>query len=343
LRDNSAEAVELFRRELLLCGLDASENVAIVASQGKLVARADAFLTAASLVGASAYVLTIPPVEGVRGTIGVGQTSLSGQRDLVELLKRADLVVDLAFLHFSPEQTEILEAGVRVLACVEPLPVLGRLFPTVELRRRVEGAAERLAAATELRVTSAAGTDVTYSLTGGLRVLDEYGFTDSAGRWDHWPSGFVATHAAEDGVEGRVVLKANDVLLLPVPHVVREPVTLEIRGGYIVDIAGDNLDSVVLRDFFAAAEDDPEALAVSHIGWGLNRDARWEVYPHQDALQMDFRAYSGNVLFSTGPNTDMGGTRETPWHLDIPMRDCSLYLDGEPVVEKGQLMTAARV
>ena len=47
-------------------------------------------------------------------------------------------------------------------------------------------------------------------------------------------------------------------------------------------------------------------------------------------------------MFSTGPNTDMGGTRETPVHLDIPMRYCSLELDGEPVVDAGRLLQPAQ-
>ena len=46
-------------------------------------------------------------------------------------------------------------------------------------------------------------------------------------------------------------------------------------------------------------------------------------------------AFHGNVLFSTGPNTELGGTNDTACHLDIPLRHCSLFLDGRPVVCDG--------
>ena len=45
---------------------------------------------------------------------------------------------------------------------------------------------------------------------------------------------------------------------------------------------------------------------------------------------MESRAFYGNVLFSTGPNTDMGGKRDTKGHIDMPMCDCTVLLDGAP-------------
>jgi len=53
---------------------------------------------------------------------------------------------------------------------------------------------------------------------------------------------------------------------------------------------------------------------------------------------MEVRAFSGNVLVSTGPNTQTGGPNNTQCHLDIPMRNCSLYLDDRPVVVVGDLV-----
>ncbi len=53
---------------------------------------------------------------------------------------------------------------------------------------------------------------------------------------------------------------------------------------------------------------------------------------------MNALSYYGNVLFSTGPNTEVGGTNDTPCHLDIPMRNCSLYLDDQPIVVAGKIV-----
>ncbi len=71
---------------------------------------------------------------------------------------------------------------------MEPLHVLKQMFPTEDLRRRVEYAKRGCwSEAKALRFTSEAGTDVTYQL-GQYPVISEYGYTDEPGRWDHFPS-----------------------------------------------------------------------------------------------------------------------------------------------------------
>ena len=53
---------------------------------------------------------------------------------------------------------------------------------------------------------------------------------------------------------------------------------------------------------------------------------------------MELRAFAGNVLFSTGPNELFGGPNHTQCHLDIPMRNCSLYLDERPIIVDGEIV-----
>ncbi len=52
---------------------------------------------------------------------------------------------------------------------------------------------------------------------------------------------------------------------------------------------------------------------------------------------MDARAFAGNFLFSLGPNNEVGGSNNSPCHIDIPMRNCTVALDGVEVVRKGKL------
>lgn len=339
IADNDGRAVSLFRQELLLCGVVAGQTVAIVAPVGAFQERAEGFVLAAESLGARAFVLSLPgqTSEWLGGVSKTGRTPLAEHAELVELLKGADLVIDLVMMLFSSEQLELQAVGVRILTCAEPLPVLQRLFPTLELRELVEAAGERLARASVLRVTSENGTDVTYRI-GNYPVLTEYGYTDQPGRWDMWPSGFVATHADDDGVEGTIVLAPGDVLLVPTLHYVREPITLRIEDGYVLEIEGDGLDALFLRDALPPQEEDPDAYAVSHIGWGLNSKAEWSWFGIPGMFGMNQRSFAGCVMASTGPNTELGGTRDTPYHIDIPMRDCSLELDGEVIVRAGEVV-----
>ena len=84
---------------------------------------------------------------------------------------------------------------------------------------------------------------------------------------------------------------------------------------------------------------DPKAYSISHIGWGLNHNAVWTGHATGiGGIGMDGRAFYGNVLFSTGPNTELGGTNDTACHLDLPMRECTLYLDDDLIVKNGEII-----
>ena len=81
------------------------------------------------------------------------------------------------------------------------------------------------------------------------------------------------------------------------------------------------------------------AYAVSHIGWGLNRRARWDAmhfYDKADFNGTELRAFAGNFLYSTGANEVAG--RHTLGHFDLPLRGCTVSLDGVRVVEDGVLL-----
>jgi 2,5-dihydroxypyridine 5,6-dioxygenase len=331
--------VDLCAKELALCGLREGETVAVLSQGDERTDYVNAFLAAAARFGAVAFHVRLPDVSSsVDGEVGawtVGATPLAGNRPALDALKGVDLVIDTIFLLFSPEQREIQEAGTRILLCMEPVDNLARMFPTPDLRRRVEAGAELLSAASELRFTNASGTDVRYRL-GAYPVMTQYGYTDTPGRWDHWPSGFVFTGGADDGVDGRVVIAPGDILL-PFKEYAREAVELTIEHGRIVDIRG-GVEAAILRDYIEGFEDQ-DAYGISHIGWGMMKEARWSgLATDRRSIHMEARSFLGNVLFSTGPNGELGGANATPCHLDVPMRDCSLFLDDEPVVIDGDVI-----
>ena len=333
------DIVSLFKKELALCDVHEGTTVAVLSEVGNRADYAAGFMSAARQLGAHTFNVNLPGMGASTDEKfgNVGQTPLAGNRAAIEALKSADLVVDLVFLLFSPEQIEIQRAGTRVLLVVEPFEVLSRLFPTQELRERVERAEARLAKGRQLRFTNAAGTDVTYDL-GQYPAMCEYGFTDRPGRWDHWPSGFAFTGGNDAGVNGRVVMAPGDVVY-PFKTYVRDPIEFVIREGRIADIRG-GFDAMVVREFMAGF-DDADAYGISHIGWGLNQDAQWAAHVlGVPGIGMDGRAFYGNVLFSTGPNVELGGTNATPCHLDLPMRGCTLMLDDELILRDGEVVPA---
>ena len=319
-------------RELELCGIREDDSVAILTAGSREV-HAAAMFAAAESMGALAYEVRVSPRRSAGMDTGTyGTTPLAGNRAAIQSLKEADLVIDLIGLLFSPEQEEILDSGTRMVLAMESIPILTRLFPSKDLRRRVEAGERLMGKAASIRLTNPAGTEVTYDV-GTMSILTEYGYSDQPGRWDHWPSGFVATAPDEGGVNGRIVLSPGDIVC-EFRRYLQTPVEMRVEEGRIVDISG-GIDADLMRDYIEGFSDD-DAYAIAHVGWGLNERARWSALLTEPRSQgMEARSFYGNVLISTGPNTEFGGTNASECHLDIPMHGCTLYLDDDPVVVDG--------
>jgi 2,5-dihydroxypyridine 5,6-dioxygenase len=270
----------------------------------------------------------------------LGETPLTNNPVALAAMKNSDIVLDLMLLLFSPEQMEILESGTKILLAVEPPEVLVRAVPTEADRERVLAASKLLKAAKKMHVTSPAGTDVTFKL-GDFPTISEYGFCEEPGRWDHWPSGFLFTFANEGGSDGIIVIDRGDILL-PQKNYVSDKITMHLREGFVRSIEGD-IDAALLREFMEAYK-DPEAYAIAHIGWGMQPRCFWHTLSLVDreaTSGQDARAFEGNFLFSLGPNNEAGGTRTTPCHLDIPLRNCTVELDDVVVVRNGKVIDEA--
>jgi 2,5-dihydroxypyridine 5,6-dioxygenase len=337
--DSLARLAKLFEQELILCGLQPQETVAILSEGRQRQEYADAFALAAQSLGARVFSLDLPSTGALTpGELGVksGATGLATLRDsALEALLRADLLIDLAFMLWSHEQHEIRAAGTRIISCIEPPSILERLFPSEERRQRVLRARDLIASGSTMRITNRAGTDVTYSY-GTYSVHYQFGFSDEPGRWDHFASAMVNTVADDDAVDGVVVLSPGD-LIFPYCRYVEQPVRLTIKGGYVREVDG-STDAMLIADYLALFS-DPRGYQVSHIGWGMDERARWDVLAAGvGGIGIDARSYEGSVMFSTGPNIEFGGTNDTPCHIDIPMRACSLWIDDRLVIREGEIV-----
>ncbi|KAF1020845.1 MAG: 2,5-dihydroxypyridine 5,6-dioxygenase [Paracidovorax wautersii] len=331
-----ASFTEICLHQLKMSGVRDGERLIVLTQGHDRLDYADAFMAAGQRLGASMYHLRLPAPLPTAGW-SVGVTGLAAMPEAVEALKNCDMLIDCIFLLFSKEQFAIQAAGTRILTAVEPPALLARLLPYPELREKVEIAATLLANAKVMRITSPHGTDVSYRL-GTYPTIPEYACTDTPGRWDHWPSGFVFTGGDDDGVDGQIVVAPGDILL-PQNLMVRESITYTIEKGWITDIRG-GLEAQIVKAYMDDFN-DPRGYGMSHVGWGMTPHARWHNFVPGEfpgGMGMEPRSFYGNVMFSTGPNNELGGPNDTACHLDIPMRGCSLFLDGEPVVVDGDIV-----
>jgi 2,5-dihydroxypyridine 5,6-dioxygenase len=333
--------IESFAQVLALSKLAPGDAVALLSeTQSRALNVSLAELAALSL-GARPFHVVLPtpaqraPVP-VRSTGASG--ALQGLKPALAALASSALVVDLTLegmLH-APELPEILERGARLLMVSNEHPdVLERLVPEPADEVKVRAGIKLLRAAKRMRVTSAAGSDLAVDLAGAL-VGGVWGYCAKPGQVAHWPGGLVLAFPKARSVNGTLVLDRGDVNLT-FKRYLESAVRLTIVEDYVTRIEGDGLDGELMRSYIAAWG-EREAYAVSHVGWGINSRARWEalaLYDKRDVNGTELRAFAGNFLFSTGANETAG--RRTLGHFDLPMRNCTVELDGRAVVSAGAL------
>lgn len=264
-----------------LCRLTKDENVVILTGESCHQQNLDAAMRATLRKSSKVIRLELPPLPPIGPVQGertsVQTTPLSGHLFAINVLKKADLVIDLMGLLHSKEQTDILATGTRMLMVIEPPDVIARMLPTLSDKRRVMAADKRLREAKSMKVTSQAGTNLMLDV-GQFSTLPEYGFADEPGHWDHWPSGFISTWPNEGSAHGRVIIDVGDMMFPFKIYVQSEPIALEIEKGRIVSIEG-GFEAKYLRRHLESY-DDPQAFAVSHVGWGLQSKGKRTVNTH---------------------------------------------------------------
>jgi 2,5-dihydroxypyridine 5,6-dioxygenase len=292
-------------------------------------------------LGAKAFHVVVPtprqtaPVP-IRST--GASNALEGIGPAVDALAASTFVADCTVegLMHAAELPRILKGGARVLYVSNEHPdVLERLVPSSADEQQARAAMRRLKEGKRMNVTSPAGTRLEISLEGA-RVGGVWGYTEKPGTLSHWPGGLCLAFPKAGSVQGTLVLAPGD-LNLTFKRYLETPVRLAVEADYVTKIEGDGLDAQLMREYMAAWG-DREAYAVSHVGWGLNKRARWDaavLYDRRDVNGTEQRAFAGNFLYSTGANEVAG--RHTLGHFDLPLRRCTIEIDGTAVVRDGAL------
>ncbi len=338
--------IKAFAAHFARCALHEGETVAVLSESQSRPSVVETARLAAQSLGGRVFDVVVPTPPAahavpIRST-GASQ-ALAGHPAVIAALAASDLVIDCTvegLLH-SPELGQVLAGGARVLMISNEHPeVLERIGWDPDMPRRVELGYQWLSSASLMRVTSAAGTDLSVQLNGAA-AAGSTGLTSGPGSIAHWPGGLVAAFPAAHTVNGTVVLAPGD-MNLTFNTLIQSPVVLHIADDHIERIEGDGVDAILFRSYLAAFG-DRESYATSHVGWGMNQLARWDssqLYDRRETWGTEARVYAGNFVYSTGANELAG--RFTAGHFDLPMRNCTIALDGEVVVAEGVLAPELR-
>ncbi|QHS16751.1 aminopeptidase [haloarchaeon 3A1-DGR] len=177
---------------------------------------------------------------------------------------------------------------------------------------------DRVAGADTVRVTTPAGTDITFE-PGDREWHTDTGLVHEPGDFSNLPAGevFVSPETADgtyvvDGTMRPHGLLADD-----------ERLTFEVEDGYVTEIS----DPAIRDQVEAGAETvGRDAYNLAELGIGTNVGVTDLV----GSVLLDEKA-AGTVHIAIGDDASIGGDTEAPLHLDGILRDPTVYVDGEPI------------
>ena len=334
--------IACFEEFLRLSGVNEGDLIGVLAESQSRQVLVDLTEHALHRIGARSVTLTVasPELQDPLPVRSTGATySYDEYPEIMAALGVCSLVVDCTvegLLHSKARQ-HLLGAGGRVLMISNEHPeVLERCRPDPVVHAQSLQAVKMLDAGTTMRVTSPAGTDLTVDITGAPS-RGGGGILGPDDKIAYWPAGLALCFPLENTTNGTIVLDVGD-LNLTFKRYFESRVTLTVQNDRVTSIDGDGLDAELMRTYYEGW-DDPNAYAVSHVGWGLNPGARWDaltMYDKGDINCTEMRAIAGSFLFSTGANEF--ADRFTNCHFDLPMRNCDVFVDEVQAVAGGRLV-----
>ena len=222
-----------------------------------------------------------------------------------------------------------MENGARFISMVGFTPeqlVTGGLYADYEgMRPQCEKMAEKFTEASEARVTSPQGTDVTVGLEGRDGNAHP-GIAKEPGTH----TGLVhieANIAPKEGTTNGTVVFDGAIPNLGIGKLT-EDVVMEIEDGHVTDVEGGRAAKKIKQTW--AEYDIPAVYNIAQLAVGMNPECK----EFNDWFSHNHGRY-GNVHFGIGTSTNLGGETRAPVHFDAMMAEATLELDGETVLDGG--------
>jgi leucyl aminopeptidase (aminopeptidase T) len=192
-----------------------------------------------------------------------------------------------------------------------------------ELRRRSGVLAGLLSEGSRVRISTQAGTDVELGIEGRTGIADD-GDLGSPGAFGNLPPGEGFIAPVEKTAAGTIVFDGS---IWPL-GLLEEPLTVEIRNGYIVDLKGR-----AAKEWRAVIEPHgQEAFAVAELGIGTNDAATLTGNVLEDEKIL------GTIHVAFGDNHTFGGNVRVSSHQDGIVLDPTVYIDDRKILEAGELL-----
>lgn len=185
-------------------------------------------------------------------------------------------------------------------------------------------AAAAVSAAGDVRITTKAGTDLTFQ-TGGRHAKADDGRYDRKGDFGNLPAGEAYMAPLENTANGTLVIDGS----FPLAGLLETPLVVEIRDGYAMKVSGHPCAEEWKKVF---EKHQRAARNVAEFGVGTLDTAKLTGNVLED------EKVKGTIHIAFGDNASMGGTVQVPVHLDGVVRSPSVWLDGKEWMVEGEIV-----
>jgi leucyl aminopeptidase (aminopeptidase T) len=269
-----------------------------------------------------------PMVIWLASPLGVGKAAdpMLPEEALVGALNGADAWVEFnnQWLLYSTAYDRVMNENKRLrYLCLVGMNVdmmvrcIGRIDYTT-LAEFITTLSEMTVNAKEIRVTTPAGTDVVFqNMEGATAPLR--GFPNKPG--SHMMAGQIGWRIVRESVNGKIVFDGS---LVPPIGLLKEPVTLHVKDGQIMEIEGGS--EAVQYEAWLKSFDNHNMLRIAHICWSFNPGAKLT----GDIVE-DERVW-GSSEWGIGNHPGM----PAPSHSDGICLNSSVWMDGEQILDEGR-------
>lgn len=188
-----------------------------------------------------------------------------------------------------------------------------------------------LSAGKELHITSPEGTDIKMKIEGRpFIVSDGIISADDVKKGGpavavYLPAGEVYCAPVPGSAEGKIVIAQDFFRGKEMTNV-----AIIIVGGKVTSITGSGPGFDAMKKEYDATSDPGKEL-FSYVDFGINPNVK--IWP---ATKMGNWVQAGMVSVGTGVNTWAGGDNKSPFGLGGHLGGCTVTLDGNTIIEKGE-------
>lgn len=298
------------------------EQVLIVTDTATDPVIAKALAQAVAEAGAHAFVVTASTAKSDSGDVPAPVAAAMLASDVVFMPVQVSLTHTVA-------TKEACARGARVAALTQWVPEMlesgGIEADFRAIEPRVLRVAEIWDKGSAVRVTTAAGTDMTLDIRGRLGTPHAKTGVVRGGTFHPIPD--IESPVSPVTGSGVIVCDAS------IPYlgigVLAEPVTLTVEDGKVIAIEGGAAADTIRSSWESL--NDPNVYHLAELGIGMNPHARLT------GRMLDDEGVATTCHFGIGSSYTLGGDVKAKCHYDFVIHDPTIAVDGQVLMSSGEL------